>query len=76
MLNHEHVCRQCGANSECVCEVGPKVDDLCDTCSVCERISVCCGAAEHPDVENFCSACRDGTGFECIREEKHSCTLT
>ena len=31
----------------------------------CERVSTCCGAPEHSDVENFCAQCRDGTGFEC-----------
>ena len=27
--------------------------------------SVCCGAAEHEYCPDFCSACCDGTGFEC-----------
>ena len=39
----------------------------------CEIASVCCGAPEHPDVENFCSACNDGTGFECIEHEDGEC---
>ena len=34
------------------------------TCRKGEMLSVCCGAPEHPDVEDFCSACNDGTGFE------------
>ncbi len=33
-----------------------------------EMVSVCCGAPEDPDIEGFCSACRDGTGFELVGE--------
>ena len=29
-----------------------------------EWLSVCCGAPENPEVESFCSACNEGTGFE------------
>ena len=29
-----------------------------------EMVSVCCGAPEDPDIEGFCSSCREGTGFE------------
>ncbi len=29
-----------------------------------EMVSVCCGAPEDPDIESFCSACHEGTGFE------------
>lgn len=29
-----------------------------------ERLSVCCGAPEYPDVEGMCGQCRDWTGFE------------
>ena len=29
-----------------------------------EMVSVCCAAPEDPDIEGFCSACREGTGFE------------
>ena len=36
----------------------------------CEKVSVCCGAEEHADVENFCGSCLDGTGFECSTHEK------
>jgi hypothetical protein len=34
--------------------------------------SVCCGAGEHGDVEGFCGACCNGTGFEaeCTECEK------
>lgn len=28
------------------------------------KSSVCCGAHEHGDVEGFCGACGNGTGFE------------
>ena len=35
----------------------------------CERVSVCCGAPEHPDEESFCAQCREGTGFECSVHE-------
>ena len=34
------------------------------TCRKGEMLSVCCGAPEHPDAPEFCSACNDGTGFE------------
>ncbi len=27
-------------------------------------LSICCGAEEHPDVEGFCGACGESTGFE------------
>lgn len=54
-------------------ETPPSLEPVyCDTCgqegsdcTCCERVSMCCGAAEHADVENFCAACGDGTGFEC-----------
>ena len=36
----------------------------------CEKVSVRCGAAEHGDVENFCAACNEGTGFECATHER------
>ena len=29
-----------------------------------ERLSVCCGAPEHPDVEDMCGQCREWSGFE------------
>ncbi len=45
-----------------------RIDPECSagycTCAQGEMLSVCCGAPEHPDVEGFCSACNDGTGFE------------
>ena len=33
------------------------------------RVSVCCGAPEHPDVEDFCSKCGEGTGFELVEQD-------
>lgn len=47
------------------CDQGHELGD----CECCERVSMCCAAPEHPDVENFCGACNEGTGFECTVHE-------
>lgn len=30
-----------------------------------QMLSDCCGREEHDDVEGFCGACCEGTGFSC-----------
>lgn len=63
-------CPGCGHKSIVVTESYPatRTDPACSAgycvCRESGMVSVCCGATEHPDVENFCSKCRDGTGFE------------
>jgi len=32
--------------------------------------SLCCGAGKHEHIDYFCSACNEGTGFECIECEE------
>ena len=34
-----------------------------------ERLSSCCGAPEHSDVEGMCVACHDWSGFELYDED-------
>ena len=63
-------CPECGHKSVTVTQDfrATLVDPACSAgycgCRKSAMVSVCCGAPEHPDVENFCSQCRDGTGFE------------
>ena len=63
-------CPKCGCASLVTTEYWPptRIDPGCATgyclCRDSAMLSVCCGAPEHPDVEDFCSACNDGTGFE------------
>ena len=71
-------CPKCGDFSLVTTEKWPAtlVDPACATgyctCRESEMLSVCCGAPEHPDVEDFCSACNEGTGWE--RECEAQCT--
>ena len=63
-------CPQCHHNTLVVTGYWPAtlIDPSCSTgycaCQESEKLSVCCGAPEHPDVEDFCQACNEGTGFE------------
>ena len=63
-------CPQCHHDTLVVTGYWPAtlIDPSCSTgyctCQESEMLSVCCGAPEHPDVEDFCSACNEGTGFE------------
>ena len=71
-------CPKCGCDSLITTERWPetRIDPACATgyctCRESEKLSVCCGAPEHPDVEDFCQACNEGTGFE--RECEAQCT--
>ncbi len=63
-------CPECGCASLVITQSLPatRIDPACSAgycvCRESPMLSVCCGAPEHPDVEGFCSQCRDGTGFE------------
>ena len=71
-------CPKCGCASLVTTEYWPPTsqDPACATgyctCRKGEMLSVCCGAPEHPDVPEFCSACNEGTGWE--RECEAQCT--
>ena len=70
LLSELTACPKCGCASLLTTETWPAtlVDPACATgyctCAQGEMLSVCCGAPEHPDVEDFCSGCNEGTGWE------------
>lgn len=67
---HLETCPKCSCRSLVTTQElrATRIDPACSSgycaCREGEMVSVCCGAREHPEVENFCSACNDGTGFE------------